>query len=65
MNTSLNSALPSICRIGRTSTPGLFMSMSSSVRPAHFGPSVDVRTRTKNQSEMWARVVHTFCPVTT
>jgi hypothetical protein len=54
MKTSLNSALPSIWRMGRTSTPGLRMSIRRRLRPAHLGPSVAVRTSTKNQSAMWA-----------
>ena len=65
MNTSLNSEPPSIWRIGRMSMPRLRMSIRSTERPPHLVPSVEVRTRTKNQSEMWASVVHTFCPFTT
>src|SRR5579885_2907237 len=54
MKTSLNSVPPSICRIGRTSMPGLRMSMRSTESPAHLGPSGDVRTSTKYQSAMCA-----------
>jgi hypothetical protein len=50
--------------MGRISTPGLRMSIRSSDRPPHFD-SFEVRTRTKYQSEMCARVVQIFWPLTT
>ena len=42
-NTSLNSALPFICRNGRTSTPGWCMSSTNHVMPRCFGTPGSVR----------------------
>jgi len=42
-NTSLNSASPVICRSGRTSTPGAFMSTTKYVSPLCLGASGSVR----------------------
>ncbi len=50
--------------IGRTSTPGVVMSMSSIEMPACFLTSGSVRTSVKIQSPCWPRVVHVFCPLT-
>ncbi len=51
--------------MGRTSTPGSVMSMSSIEMPACFFTSGSVRTSVKIQSPYWPRVVHVFCPLTT
>ena len=51
--------------IGRTSTPGSVMSMSSIEMPACFFTSGSVRTRVKIQSPCWPSVVHVFWPLTT
>ena len=63
--TSLTSWPPSMSSIGRTSTPGSVMSMSSIEMPACFFTSGSVRTSVKIQSPYWPRVVHVFCPLTT
>ena len=63
-NTSLNSAVPVSCRIGRSSTPGWSIGHRRKLRPRCFPPaSGSVRHTTKIQSAMWPRLVHTFCPV--
>ena len=60
--TSLNSASPVIWNSGRTSTPGAFMSTRKAVMPLCLGTSGFVRAMISPNDEMWARVVHTFCP---
>lgn len=50
-NTSLNSESPVVCRSGRTSTPGCFMSMTTMVTPECFGASGSVRTVAKPQRQ--------------
>ena len=62
--TSLTSWPPSMSSIGRTSTPGVVMSMSSIEMPACFLTSGSVRTSVKIQSPCWPSVVHVFCPLT-
>ena len=62
--TSLKSALPVICRSGRTSTPGACMSMTIVVMPACLGASGFVRTVASPRSQYWAPLVHTFWPLT-
>ncbi|MNN25955.1 hypothetical protein D3C81_1394480 [compost metagenome] len=44
----------SMLRIGRTVTPGVFMSTSRKLMPACFFTSVSVRTSRKIQSAWWA-----------
>jgi hypothetical protein len=64
-NVSLNSASPLICLIGRISIPGWSISIIRKVRPfGPFDPS-SVRVTTKIQSEIWARLVQIFWPLTT
>ena len=63
--TSLTSWPPSMSSIGRTSTPGVVMSMRSIEMPACFFTSGSVRTRVKIQSPCWPRVVQVFWPLTT
>ena len=50
-NTSLKLAPPDICLIGRTSTPGLFMSRKNMVRPACLGTFGSVRVMTMPKSQ--------------
>jgi hypothetical protein len=64
-NTSLTSYPPSISSIGRTVTPGDFMSMSRNEMPCCFFAAGLVRTRQKIQSAYCASVVQVFCPLTT
>ena len=64
-HTSLTSWPPSISSIGRTSTPGVVMSMSSIEMPACFFTSGSVRTSVKIQSPYWPSVVQVFWPLTT
>ena len=64
-NTSLTSASPSISTIGRTVTPGDFMSISRNEMPVCGLPSVEVRTRQKIHSPYCPSVVHVFWPLTT
>jgi hypothetical protein len=64
-NTSQKWDSPSMVRRGRTSTPGWSMSRISHVMPWWRGPSGSVRTSSSQWSATWARVLHTFWPVTT
>ena len=65
-NTSLKEAPPVICRNGRTSTPGAFMSTRNIVRPRwRLSGYVDVRVMISPMSEYWAPDVQTFWPVRT
>ena len=50
--------------IGRTVTPGDFMSISRKEMPVCGLPSVEVRTRQKIQSPYCASVVQVFWPLT-
>ena len=50
--------------MGRTVTPGLFMSMSRKLMPVCGLPSLLVRTRQKIHSPCWPSVVQVFCPLT-
>ena len=61
--TSLNSASPVIWYSGRTSTPGLSMSIRNAVIPLCLGTSGFVRASSSPNLERWARVVQTFCPL--
>ena len=62
-NTSLTSWLPSMVWIGRTVTPGVFMSTRMKVMPSCFFAAVSVRASTKIQSAYCALVVQVFCPL--
>ena len=62
--TSLTSWPPSMSWIGRTVTPGDFMSMRRNEIPACFFTFASVRTSMKIQSPYWPSVVHVFCPLT-
>ena len=64
-NTSLKLAPPVIWRSGRTSTPGALKSTMNMVMPWCFGTSTFVRAMAAPKSEIWAPVVHTFCPLST
>ena len=50
--------------IGRTVTPGVFMSISRKEMPSCGLDSVSVRTRQKIQSPQWAYEVQVFWPLT-
>ncbi|SHV55374.1 Uncharacterised protein [Mycobacteroides abscessus subsp. abscessus] len=63
-NTSLKCALPVRPLRGLTVTPGAFMSIAIIVTPACLGASGSVRTVARPHWQYWARLVHTFCPVT-
>ncbi len=64
-NTSLNSEVPDICRIGRTSMrPGWSIRTRRKDRPRWRRDPGSVRARTKHQSASWASEVQIFCPVT-
>ncbi|MCY1443662.1 hypothetical protein D9M71_600880 [compost metagenome] len=63
-NTSLTSCSPSRVMIGRTLTPGDFMSISRKEMPRCILASGSVRTRQKIQSALWPRVVQVFWPLT-
>ena len=63
-HTSLTSASPSNSTMGRTLTPGLFMSISKKLMPVCGLPSLLVRTRQKIQSPYWPKVVQVFWPLT-
>src|SRR5271167_2636698 len=62
-NTSLNSEPPVICRNGRTSTSGAFISTITVVMPACLGTSGSVRTVASPRAQYCAPLVHTFCPL--
>ena len=62
-NTSLNSASPLDCLMGRTSTPGARMLMKKLVRPSYFGTFGSVRASTRPKSAYCASVVQTFWPL--
>ncbi len=65
-NTWLKLACPFICRSGRTSTPGWWISSTKGAMPAlMLGLSQSVRASSRPQSEWCALVVHTFCPLIT
>jgi hypothetical protein len=63
-NTSFTSHSPSSSLIGRTVTPGDFMSISRKLMPVCGLPSVLVRTRQNIQSPYWPSVVQVFWPLT-
>ncbi len=63
--TSLNSEVPDICRMGRTSTrPGWSIRTSRNDSPRWRRDPASVRARTKHQSASRASEVQIFCPVT-
>ena len=62
---SLNSASPVICFSGRTSTPGLFMSTITYVRPACRSESGSLLPTRMQWSAMCANDDHTFWPFRT
>ena len=51
--------------MGRTSTPGAFMSIQNMVRPLCLGTFGSVRVMMMPKSEKWAPEVHTFWPLMT
>lgn len=62
--TSLNSLVPVICRMGRTSTrPGWSMGTRRKVSPWCRCEPGSVRASTKHQFASWASDVQIFCPV--
>ena len=61
-NTSLNSAVPVIWRIGRISIPGWSIGTSRYDRPLCRAEPSSVRHTTKHQSDHWASEVQTFWP---
>ena len=63
-NTSQNSWAPCMVSIGRTVMPGLSMSTNRAVMPLWAESGVPVRVSSTHRSAYWARLVHTFCPVT-
>ncbi|MCY1351158.1 hypothetical protein D9M69_374150 [compost metagenome] len=63
-NTSLNSAPPPICRIGRISMPGWSSGSIRKIRPLLPREPGSQRASTKIQSESCASEVHTFWPLT-
>ena len=62
--TSENSGAPCIVSIGRTTMPGLSMSTNRAVMPRCAESAPPVRVRSTQRSAYWARLVHTFWPVT-
>ena len=62
--TSQNSAPPCIVSSGRTVIPGLAMSTKRAVIPRWADSGVPVLVRSTHRSAYWARLVHTFWPVT-
>ena len=62
--TSQNSRAPCIVSIGRTVMPGLSMSTNSAVIPLCADSGVPVRVRSTHRCAYWARLVHTFWPLT-
>ena len=62
--TSENSGTPCIASSGRTAIPGLSMSTKSAVIPRWADSGVPVRTRSTQRCANWAKLVHTFCPLT-
>ena len=64
--TSFRWWLPSMEMIGRTSIPGVFMSISRKEMPScRFAAAGSVRTRQKHQSALCAVLVQIFWPLTT
>ena len=63
-NTSQNSSAPCIVSIGRTVMPGLSMSTNSAVMPRCADSGVPVRVSSTQRWAYWARLVHTFWPLT-
>ena len=61
---SQNGVVSLISRIGRASTPGVFMSISRKLMPSCFLAFGSVRTRQKHQSANWAPLVQIFWPLT-
>jgi hypothetical protein len=64
-NSSLNSAWPVICVIGRTSRPGERMSTISIEMPRWRGPSSSVRASTPHQRAYWPHETQVFWPLNT
>ena len=63
-NTSQNSRTPWIVSIGRTVMPGVSMSTNSAVMPRWADSGVPVRVSSTQRWAYWARLVHTFWPLT-
>ncbi len=53
-----------MAEIGRTVTPGASMSTKRAVMPLWADSGVPVRVSRTQRWAYWARLVHTFCPVT-
>jgi hypothetical protein len=62
--TSENSGDPCMVSIGRTVMPGVSMSTKSAVIPRWADSVVPERVSSTQRSANWARLVHTFWPVT-
>ncbi len=62
--TSENSSLPCMVPIGRTEIPGESMSTKRAVIPRWAESGVPVRVSSTQRWAYWARLVHTFWPVT-
>ena len=56
--------IPCMVSIGRTVMPGVSMSTNSAVMPLCAESGAPVRVRSTQRCAYWARLVHTFCPVT-
>ena len=63
--TSLNSAVPVTCRIGRISMPSWSIGTRKKLMPLCLGASRFVRASTKHHCDHWASDVHTFWPWST
>ena len=62
--TSQNSSRPWIASIGRTEMPGESMSTNSAVMPRCPESGPPVRVSSTHRWAYWAKLVHTFWPVT-
>ena len=62
--TSQNSSRPCIVSMGRTVMPGVSMSTNRAVIPRWADSGVPVRVSSTQRWANWARLVHTFWPVT-
>jgi hypothetical protein len=63
-NTSENSGAPCMVSSGRTVIPGASMSTNRAVMPRWADSGVPVRVSRTQRWAYWARLVHTFWPVT-
>ena len=58
-------ASPIALRMGRTSIPGVFMSIRKYEMPCRLGASGSVRASSRHQSACAPPLAHSFCPLTT